>query len=77
MEQALDHLEIEHKFLLDDGFDDVKWMEACRALSPLNEKQLRVQDTYYLPGKNKAWIYRHRYYEEIQQLTVKSRGGDT
>jgi hypothetical protein len=77
MEQELDHLEIEHKFLLDDGFDDVKWMEACRALSPLNEKQLRVQDTYYLPGKNKAWIYRHRYDEEIQQLTVKSRGGDT
>lgn len=77
MEQALDHLEIEHKFLLDNGFDSLKWIESCRALGPLNEKQLLVTDTYYVPGQDQTWIYRHRYDEEIQQLTVKSRGGDT
>ena len=77
IKQELDHLEIEHKFLLDEGFDSRKWMDSCRALGPLNEKQLRVADTYYVPCHGQAWIYRHRYDEEIQQLTVKSRGGDT
>jgi CYTH domain-containing protein len=74
---ALSNVEIEHKFLVDDGFDYEAWVFACQALGPDREKQVRVLDAYYVPVHEKAWIYRHRYDEEIQQLTVKSRGGDT
>ncbi|MDB4694705.1 hypothetical protein OAF30_04685 [Flavobacteriales bacterium] len=74
---ALTNIEIEHKFLVGDGFDREGWVVACQALDPDREKQVRVVDTYYIPASEKAWIYRHRYDEEIQQLTVKSRGGDT
>jgi len=74
---ALSNVEIEHKFLVGDGFDCEGWVVACQALGPDREKQVRVLDTYYVPVNEKAWIYRHRYDEEIHQLTVKSRGGDT
>jgi adenylate cyclase class IV len=74
---SMSNVEIEHKFLLNDSFDHDRWGASCQALDPENEKQLRVTDTYYVPTQEDNWIYRHRYDSEIQQLTVKSRGGDT
>ncbi|MGB2135170.1 MAG: hypothetical protein ACPHYG_04195, partial [Flavobacteriales bacterium] len=39
-------------------------------------KALTVTDTYYVPPGQANRIYRHRIDKEIQQLTLKSRGGD-
>lgn len=75
--RAMSNVEIEHKFLVDDHFDRSRWVDACQKLRPDHQKQLRVVDAYYVPAVGESWIYRHRYDEEIQQLTVKSRGGDT
>ena len=69
-------LEIEHKFVVDPGFDREALFAACRALNPEREKALTVTDTYYVPPGQANRIYRHRIDKEIQQLTLKSRGGD-
>ncbi|MDE0871749.1 MAG: hypothetical protein OSA37_07520 [Flavobacteriales bacterium] len=69
-------LEIEHKFLVSDAFDLKAFSSACRALSPTIEKALVVTDTYYVPADRADHIFRHRRDEEIQQLTIKSRGKD-
>ena len=69
-------LEIEHKFVVDAGFDREALFAACRALDPEREKALTVTDTYYVPPGQANRIYRHRIDKEIQQLTLKSRGGD-
>ena len=69
-------LEIEHKFVVDAGYDREALFAACRALNPEREKALTVADTYYVPPGQSKRIYRHRIDKEIQQLTLKSRGGD-
>ena len=69
-------LEIEHKFVVDEGFEREALFAACRALEPEREKALTVTDTYYVPPGQANRIYRHRIDKEIQQLTLKSRGGD-
>lgn len=69
-------LEIEHKFVVDASFDRPAFFERCRALGPEREKALTVTDTYYVPSGERNCIYRHRLDKEIQQLTLKSRGGD-
>ena len=69
-------LEIEHKFVVDADFDRDALFERCRALGPEREKALTVTDTYYVPRGQADRIYRHRIDKEIQQLTLKSRGGD-
>ena len=69
-------LEIEHKFVVDADFDREALFVACRALNPEREKALTVTDTYYVPPGQANRIYRHRIDLEIQQLTLKSRGGD-
>lgn len=75
-EGATDFLEIEHKFVVDDAFDRDAFFDRCRALAPQHEKALTVTDTYYVPPGSVNRIYRHRIDREIQQLTLKSRGGD-
>ncbi|MGY8941401.1 MAG: CYTH domain-containing protein [Flavobacteriales bacterium] len=67
-------LEIEHKFVVESNFDLESFVAGVRALGPVDEKQVQVRDTYFLPSENSNFIYRHRMDEEIQQLTVKSRG---
>ncbi len=75
-ETATAFLEIEHKFVVGDSFDRNALFEACRGLGPEREKALTVTDTYYVPVGAADLIYRHRIDKEIQQLTLKSRGGD-
>ena len=69
-------LEIEHKFVVDTGFGHEALFADCRAMEPEGEKALTVTDTYYVPPGQANRIYRHRIDKEIQQLTLKSRGGD-
>lgn len=72
----IEFLEIEHKFVVDEGFDREALFAECRAMEPEREKALTVTDTYYVPPGQANRIYRHRIDKEIQQLTLKSRGGD-
>lgn len=74
--ESVAFLEIEHKFVVDDSFDLDDFCARCRKLGPVNEKALGVKDTYYVPANESDLIYRHRLDKEIQQLTLKSRGGD-
>ena len=69
-------LEIEHKFVVKRDFNRDALFTGCRALAPEREKALTVTDTYYVPPGQADCIYRHRIDKEIQQLTLKSRGGD-
>jgi hypothetical protein len=69
--------EFEHKYLVDESVDIASIFEKLRALGDGKEKSLEVTDTYYFSVMNPGFVYRHRKDSEIQQLTVKSYGGDT
>jgi adenylate cyclase class IV len=71
---SIEFLEIEHKFVVGPAFDLELFVASVRRLQPKHEKQVEVSDTYFLPLQSSNFIYRHRIDEEIQQLTVKSRG---
>lgn len=69
--------EFEHKYLVEEGFDEEAFFARLRSLGNPVEKHLDVRDTYYTLPEKPAYIFRHRHDEEIQQFTVKSFGGDT
>jgi len=69
--------EFEHKYLLDEHFDPDSVFDRLRAIGTGKEKQLSVTDVYYQNRELPGFIFRHRKDDEIQQLTVKSYGGDT
>lgn len=69
--------EYEVKYLLDDSFDTKQFFDTLLSLGSPVEKHLEVTDTYYKFESRPGYIYRHRHDIEIQQLTVKSYGGDT
>ena len=69
--------EFEHKYVIDDTTNIEIIFEKLRALGGGEEKSLDVTDTYYFSSENPDFVYRHRKDREIQQLTVKSYGGDT
>jgi hypothetical protein len=69
--------EFEHKYVLDEHFDVNPVFEQLRSLGNGKEKQLTVKDVYYRSQNFPDFVFRHRKDEEIQQLTVKSYGGDT
>lgn len=68
--------EIEQKFLVDKAFDLEGFRRALLALGPEKRTTLEVRDTYYLLEGDRQLVYRHRYDEELQELTVKSLGDD-
>ena len=70
--------EIEHKFVLDDGFDLPAFRAALGALAPARTDTLRVRDRYFLTGDGRArhYILRHRFDHELHQLTIKSLASD-
>jgi hypothetical protein len=69
--------EFEVKYLLDDSFDTQYFFQTLLAMGTPVEKHLDVTDTYYRFADRPDYICRHRHDLEIQQLTVKSYGGDT
>lgn len=72
-------IEIEHKFIVHPGTDfDLKtFITQARRLKPLRETTVEVLDRYYRVDRMPHHIIRHRLDVEIQQLTLKSMGGDT
>jgi len=66
--------EIEHKFLIDSGFDRDSFLATLAQLGPVEETKVKVQDTYFVPQPAKHYILRHRFDELSQQLSLKSIG---
>jgi adenylate cyclase class IV len=69
--------EIEHKFIVDKNFDKEDFFNKIRALSPTKIAKIAVRDTYFVLQNDKKHVYRHRFDNEIQQLTVKSVESDS
>jgi hypothetical protein len=71
--------EIEHKFVVDDGFDLDGFGTLLEALNPTRRTSLRVRDTYYLleGSRTRRIVIRHRFDEELHHLTVKTLEADT
>jgi len=70
--------EVEHKYIVDDGFDLPRFRETVQALGPIRTASLRVRDRYYLTeaGRKRRVVIRHRYDDELHHLTVKSLAAD-
>ncbi len=70
--------EIEHKFVLDAGFDLAAFRRALEALHPERTTALQVRDRYFLTadGRARHYILRHRFDRELHQLTIKSLASD-
>lgn len=64
--------EIEHKFVVEKGFDRKEFFKALEVLSPTRTSEVQVEDTYFVLKDNFSYVFRHRFDAEIQQLTVKS-----
>jgi hypothetical protein len=71
--------EIEHKFIVSDGFDLARFRQTLDALGPTRTNSIRVRDRYYLTegGAARGFVLRHRLDAELQQLTIKSLEPDT
>ena len=68
-------LEIEHKYVVDQSFDLQAFETKVLALKPFSQTSVRqVKDTYYRSAAKPDLIFRHRYDEQLQHLTVKSFG---
>jgi len=65
--------EIEHKFVLDAGFDLAAFRRALEALRPERVDALEVRDRYFLTadGRARHYILRHRFDRQLHQLTIK------
>lgn len=70
--------EVEHKFVLDEAFDLAAFGRSLEALGPQRHSALKVRDRYFLTGDGRArhYILRHRFDEELHQLTIKSLASD-
>jgi adenylate cyclase class IV len=75
----LQFTEIEHKFVVDEHFSVPRFREALAALNPVRTSSVRVRDRYFLTegGRDRHYVIRHRFDEELHHLTVKSLGADT
>lgn len=70
--------EIEHKFVVDEGFDLPAFRRAIAALGPVRQAALQVRDRYFLTpdGRARHYILRHRFDVELHHLTIKSLASD-
>jgi len=72
--------EIEHKFVVDAGFDLGGFRVAVGGLHPGPRRTftLRVKDRYFLTehGRSQRYVIRHRYDDDLHHLTVKALEAD-
>jgi hypothetical protein len=71
--------EIEHKFIVGDGFDLPRFRAQLNALGPVKTGAIQVRDRFFLTEASLARrvIFRHRYDAELHHLTLKGIGTDT
>ena len=68
--------EIEHKFVVDSHFDEQRFLADLKNLAPTRTDRISVRDTYFVLQKERKHVVRHRFDNQIQQLTIKSVEGD-
>lgn len=70
--------EIEHKFIVDDGFDAAAFGRCLDALGPTRRTALPVRDRYFrMTGHaGRTHVIRHRFDTELHHLTIKSLAND-
>jgi hypothetical protein len=70
--------EIEHKYVVSDGFDLDAFRAALDALKPVRHATLHVRDRYFITesGRDRGFVLRHRYDRELHELTLKSIASD-
>jgi len=71
--------EIEHKFIVDGHFDLARLGAVLNGLGPVRTSHVSVRDRYVLTdgGRSRRYVIRHRYDEELHQLTLKTLEADT
>ena len=76
---ALQFTEIEHKYIVDEQFDLLRFRQAVEALGPIRTSTIGVEDRYFLTegGRARRFLMRHRYDAELHHLTIKSLESDT
>ena len=76
---ALQFKEIEHKYIVDEHFDLLRFRQAVEALGPIRTGTIGVEDRYFLTegGRARRFLMRHRYDAELHHLTIKSLEADT
>jgi hypothetical protein len=55
----LEHVEIEHKFLIDGGFDLESFKACARRLKPQRISSVNVRDTYFVVRGIPGHVLRH------------------
>ena len=68
--------EIEVKLVVEETFDVDVFRRKVSELGPERTATVSVRDVYYLLSGVPGHVYRHRFDEELQQLTVKSVEAD-
>lgn len=65
--------EIEHKYVVDEGFDLPRFREQIVSLEPTRTDAVAVRDRYFLTegGQARRVLFRHRFDAELHHLTVK------
>ncbi|MBP9708211.1 MAG: CYTH domain-containing protein [Oligoflexales bacterium] len=76
MQESTEFLEIEHKFVVSDAFDVENFCSNVMKLSPLKSTNIEVNDHYFFSKSQSHFVLRHRLDKELNQLSMKSRGGD-
>jgi len=76
---ALQFKEIEHKYIVDEQFDLLRFRQAVEDLGPTRTSTIGVEDRYFLTegGRARRFLMRHRYDAELHHLTIKSLESDT
>ncbi len=71
--EGLRFTEIEHKFVVDEGFDLPRFREQLALLGPTRTGTVAVRDRYFLTegGHARRVLFRHRFDAELHHLTVK------
>jgi hypothetical protein len=79
MTEDLRFTEIEHKYVVDDRFDLLRFREALARAHPVRTTSVLVRDRYFLTaaGRERRFVIRHRYDAELHHLTVKTLEADT
>jgi hypothetical protein len=67
--------EIEHKYIVPEGFSRADFIKKIKVLNPKKTSELQVTDVYFILNANRDFVYRYRADHEIEQLTAKSVGG--
>ena len=77
-DRGLEFHEIEHKYVVGEDFNRDAFRAALNAMHPVRHATLHVRDRYFITeaGRARGFVLRHRFDQELHELTLKSVGAD-